>query len=56
VPIACSGAAATAQFLYDTNGGQFLFDIDGTGAAAAKLLAVLIGIPSLTEAQIFIVA
>lgn len=48
--------AATAQFIYDTDGGQFSFDIDGTGAAAANLLAVLIGIPALTAADIFVIA
>jgi len=48
--------SASSQFIYDTDGGQFYFDIDGTGATAANLLAVLIGLPTVTAADIFVVA
>jgi len=48
--------AAVSQFLYDTDGGQLYFDIDGTGAAARQLLATLTNLAPLTASDFLIVA
>ena len=38
--------------LYDAT-GHLLWDVDGTGAAPAVVLAQLVGIPTLTASDIF---
>ena len=45
-----------AQFLYDTDDGTLSFDADGDGAGAAVLFATLTNLPSLTAADILIIA
>ncbi len=46
-----TAVAAVATLAYDTATGQLWFDADGTGAAAATLLATLTGQPALTAAD-----
>jgi Ca2+-binding RTX toxin-like protein len=40
--------------LYDTSTGDFYYDPDGSGAAAAELIATLTGAPALSESDIFV--
>lgn len=40
---------AQATVLYNTATGQLYFDIDGTGASAAQLIATISGAPTVTE-------
>ena len=42
----------SATFLYDTGTGELWFDSDGTGSAAAQLLAILVGSPQLAAADL----
>ena len=48
--------AAEAQFIYDTDGGQFYFDADGTGAGASVLLATFQGAPGLSLSDLVVIA
>jgi len=47
--------AATAQFVYDTVNGALSFDADGTGGTAAVQIAVLGGVPALTNTDFHLV-
>lgn len=47
---------AEAQFIYDTDGGQFYFDADGTGAGASVLLATFQGAPGLNLSDLVLIA
>jgi Ca2+-binding RTX toxin-like protein len=49
-------SASAPQFVYDTAAGLLYFDADGTGAAAAVAIANFTGVPSLTAADIVIIA
>ena len=51
-----AATAATGQFLYDQSNGNLLWDVDGTGANAAVLLATLSNRPILTTADFHLVA
>ncbi len=47
--------AATGQFLWDSAGHHLYWDSDGTGSAAATLLATLTGVTTLTAHDLFII-
>lgn len=47
---------SSANFLYDTDSGLLTFDVDGIGAKAASIIAILTGSPSLTANNFRIVA
>jgi VCBS repeat-containing protein len=51
-----AATAASGQFLYAQSSGRLSWDADGTGAGAAVLLATLAGGPTLTLADIQIIA
>ncbi len=44
-----AAAVAEATVLYNTGTGQLWFDVDGTGAAAAQLIATIQGAPQVTN-------
>ena len=46
---------ANGQFLYDTDDGSLYWDVDGTGAEAAVLIATFASIPSLDAADFIVV-
>lgn len=49
--------AGLAQFIYDTDDGKLYFDVDGKGGVyKAELLATLTGAPTLTAADITVIA
>jgi Ca2+-binding RTX toxin-like protein len=47
-------ADASDRFIYNNNGALF-FDLDGAGGAAQVQIATLIGVPTITTADIFII-
>ncbi len=47
---------AVAQFVYDSDDGILAFDIDGTGAAAAQLVATLTSVPNLGVGNFIVIA
>jgi Ca2+-binding RTX toxin-like protein len=54
-----AGAAAhdaTDRIVYDTGTGNLCYDADGTGAAGARLFAVLAGAPAISAADFFVIA
>jgi Ca2+-binding RTX toxin-like protein len=50
-----SASTANQRFLYDTNTGYLRFDVDGSGSAAAKNLAILQGAPTLTVDDFYVI-
>lgn|GEM_PF-2772470 len=48
--------AARSQFVYETDTGTLFWDADGTGSGARQELAVLTGHPSLTGADLLVIA
>jgi len=46
---------ANAQFIYDINTGNLLFDSDGTGAVASELFAILTTKPNIASSDIRVV-
>ena len=52
------GSSATntnQRFLYDTSTGYLRFDVDGNGSAAATVLAIFQGTPTLTNDDIYVI-
>ncbi|WP_375327632.1 ELWxxDGT repeat protein [Microcystis sp. BLCC-F210] len=50
-----SAATATQRFIYNTANGSLWFDVDGVGGTASVRLANLVGIPTLTAANISVI-
>ncbi|MFL6845762.1 MAG: Ig-like domain-containing protein [Allosphingosinicella sp.] len=51
-----TASSASGQFLYDTDNGQLFWDADGTGSAAAVLIATLSNVPTLTTSDFLVVS
>ena len=49
-----AASQASGQFLYDTDDGRLLWDVDGTGSEDPVLIATLASVPSLEASDFFV--
>jgi Ca2+-binding RTX toxin-like protein len=52
---AAGGADASDRVIYDTTSGQLYYDLDGSGAAGAELIATLQGVPTLAAGDLLVI-